>query len=283
MRARGGSKRNNGFRALRIVLFSGILLTLALIFLVSTLGTQRFGFVHKLVFEATAPVQSVFAGAAGYVNVAREEYLALFNVREENRRLWKALQESRDAANRNREALATNTRLRKLLEFKESTDLPMLAARIVGKDPSLWFRTVVVDRGSSDGVVKGMPVVDGDGVVGQVFSVSPNYSKVLLAIAPSSAIDVLLQKSRVRGILKGTGSLTYKLDYVLKTVDVQEGDHVVTAGYGGLFPTGMPVGVVSQVVRKRRGMFLDIEVTPTVDFLTLEDLLIIEREMEFTR
>jgi len=58
---------------------------------------------------------------------------------------------------------------------------------------------------------------------------------------------------------------------------------VVTAGYGGLFPTGMPVGVVSQVVRKRRGMFLDIEVTPTVDFLTLEDLLIIEREMEFTR
>jgi rod shape-determining protein MreC len=87
----------------------------------------------------------------------------------------------------------------------------------------------------------------------------------------------------VRGILKGTGSLTYKLDYVLKTVDVQEGDHVVTAGYGGLFPTGMPVGVVSQVVRKRRGMFLDIEVTPTVDFLTLEDLLIIEREMEFTR
>ena len=160
------------------------------------------------------------------------------------------LQECRAAANRNREALATNTRLRKLLDFKESTDLPMLAARIVGKDPSLWFRTVVVDRGSSDGVIKGMPVVNGDGVVGQIFTVSPNYAKVLLAIAPSSAIDVLLQKSRVRGILKGTGSLTYKLDYVLKTVDVQEGDHVVTAGYGGLFPTGMPVGVVSKVVRK---------------------------------
>jgi rod shape-determining protein MreC len=283
MRARGSSKRNNGFRALRIVLFSGILLTLALIFLVSTLGTQRFGFVHKLVFEATAPVQKVFAKVVGYVDVAKNDYLALLSVREENRRLWKALQESRDAANRDREALATNNRLRKLLEFKETTDLPMLATRIVGKDPSLWFRTVVADRGSSDGVVKGMPVVNGDGVVGQVFNVSPNYSKILLAIAPSSAIDVLLQKSRVRGILKGTGSLTYKLDYVLKTVDVQEGDHVVTAGYGGLFPTGMPVGVVSKVVRKRRGMFLDIEVTPTVDFLTLEDLMIIEREMEFAR
>ena len=116
---------------------------------------------------------------------------------------------------------------------------------------------------------------------GRFFAVSPNYSKVLLAIAPSSAIDVLLQKTRVRGILKGTGSLVYKLDYVLKKVDVQEGDHIVTAGYGGLFPTGMPVGVVSKVVRKRRGMFLDIEVTPTVDFLTIEDLLIIEQEKPF--
>lgn len=283
MRARGSTKRNNGFRAFRIVLFSGIVLTLALIFLVSTLGTQRFGFVHKLVFEAAAPVQRGFATVAGYVETFKDDYVALLNVREENRRLWKALQEAREAANRNREALATNNRLRKLLEFKESMDLPMLAARIIGKDPSLWFRTVIVDRGSSDGVVKGMPVVNGDGVVGQVFNVSPNYSKVLLAIAPSSAIDVLLQKSRVRGILKGTGSLSYKLDYVLKTVDVQEGDQVVTAGYGGLFPPGMPVGVVSSVVKKRRGMFLDIEVTPTVDFLTLEDLLIIEREMELSR
>ena len=105
----------------------------------------------------------------------------------------------------------------------------------------------------------------------------------MLAISPSSAIDVLFQKTRVRGILKGTGSLVYKLDYVLKKNDVQEGDHIVTAGYGGLFPTGMPVGVVSKVVRKRRGMFLDIELTPTVDFLTLEDLLIIEQEKPFSQ
>jgi len=281
MRKRGSSKRSSGFRALRIVLLSGVLLTLGLIFLVSTVGTQRFGTLHKLVHEATGPVQLVFAKSAQYAALFKRDYLDLVKVREENKRLWQELQESRGAANRNREALATNTRLRKLLEFKESADLPVLAARIVGKDPSLWFRTVIIDRGSGDGVEKGMPVVNGDGVVGQIFTVSPSYAKVLLAIAPSSAIDVLLQKSRVRGILKGTGSLTYHLDYVLKTVDVQEGDQVVTAGYGGLFPSGMPVGIVSKVIRKRRGMFLEIEVTPAVDFLTLEDLLVIEQEMKF--
>ena len=282
MRKRGGSKRSSGFRAFRLVLLLGILLTLALIFLVSTLGSQKFSAVHKLTLELTGPVQKVATRATDYLAVFKDKYSDLVNVREENKRLWDELLECRAATYRSREALATNTSLQKLLNFRESYDQPMLATKIVGKDPSPWFRTVIVDRGSNDGLTKGMPVVNGEGIVGQVFAVSPNYSKVLLAIAPSSAIDVLLQKSRVRGILKGTGSLVYKLDYVLKKIDVQEGDHIVTAGYGGLFPTGMPVGVVSKVVRKRRGMFLDIEVTPTVDFLTLEDLLIIEQEKPFS-
>jgi rod shape-determining protein MreC len=282
MRKRGSSKQSSRFRAFRLVLLLGILLTLALIFLVSTLGSQQFGALHKLILEATGPVQKVVTQTTAYFGIFKEKYSDLVEVRDENKRLWDELLKCRAAAYRNREALATNTRLQKLLDFREGFDQPMLAARIIGKDPSLWFRTVIVDRGSNDGLIKGMPVVNGEGIIGQVFAVSPNYAKVMLAIAPSSAIDVLLQKSRVRGILKGTGSLTYKLDYVLKTVDVQEGDHVVTAGYGGIFPPGMPVGVVSKVVRKRRGMFVDIEVTPAVDFLTLEDLLIIEREQPFS-
>jgi rod shape-determining protein MreC len=281
MRQKGNGKRNGSGRSLKIILLSGVLLPLVLIFLVSTLGSQKFGTLHRLVAEVTGPVQLVVARTVDSINAFRKDYLQLFDSRDENKRLWKELQEYREAANRNREALATNTRLRKLLEFKESTELPTVAARIVGKDPSLWFRSVVIDRGTNDGVAKGMPVVTGDGVVGQVFAVSPNFAKVLLAISPSSAIDVLLQKSRVRGILKGAGSLTCSLEYVLKTVDVQEGDQVVTAGYGGLFPTGMPVGVVSKVMKQRRGMFLEIEVTPTVDFLTLEDLLVIQQETPF--
>jgi rod shape-determining protein MreC len=111
-----------------------------------------------------------------------------------------------------------------------------------------------------------------------VYAASADYAKVLLAIAPSSAIDVLLQNSRVRGILKGMGGSTYRLEYVLKTVKVEQGDHVVTAGAGGLFPGDLPVGVVSAVTRKREGMFLDIEVTPAVDFNTLENLLVIEQK-----
>ncbi len=278
MRKKSTRKRGGRFRTFRLVLLSGVLLTVGLIFLVFIFGDQKVGPMHKLLLETTGPLQKIVSRATDSIQSLKQDYIDLLSVRDEKNRLLEELQKCRAIAYQHRKAVATNARLEKLLDFKESSGLPTLAVRIIGKDPSLWFRSVVVDRGSSEGVAKGMPVVTGDGIVGQVYSTSPNYAKVLLSIAPSSALDVLLQESRVRGILKGTGGNTYRLEYVLKTVEVSEGDHVVTAGYGGLFPTGLPVGVVSRVVKKRRGMFLEIEVTPAVNFDTLEDLLIIEQE-----
>ena len=278
MRKKSTRKRPGKSRLFRLVLLGGVLLTLVLIFLVFVFGDQRVGPAHKLLFETVGPVQKAVSGISDAVFTLKRNYYDLLSAQEEKERLWKELQQCRASAYQYREAVATNARLRRLLDFKDNSRVPSVAAQIIGKDPSLWFRSVVIDRGSSDGVVKGMPVVTGDGIVGQIYSSSPNYAKVLLSIAPSSALDVLLQESRVRGILKGTGGETYRLEYVLKTVEVNEGDHVVTAGYGGLFPTGLPVGVVTRVEKKRRGMFLEIEVTPAVDFKTLEDLLVLQQE-----
>lgn len=275
-------KRSSRFGLFRIVIIAGVLLTLGLIFLVSTLGSQKFGSLHKLVLEAVGPAQKVVSAGSSYIGGFKSEYFDVLQdtlrLREENKRLVRQLQENEAILNKSRESLATNASLRKLLEFKNSLTQQVVAATIIGKDPSAWFRSVIINQGSNSGIMKGNPVVNSDGIVGQVFTVSPNYAKVLLAIAPSSAIDVLLQKSRVRGILKGTGSLTYRLEYILKTAEVEEGDHVVTAGYGGVFPTGLPVGVVSKIIKKPRGMFHEIEVTPVVDYQTLENLLVIEQQ-----
>ena len=282
MRKKTTRKRSNRFSLFRVVLLAGLLLTLSLIFLVATLGSQKFGSLHRLVIEAVGPVQKLVAAGGASIGNFKSEYLDILQdvlkVREENKRLLKQLQETEATLNRSREALATNASLRRLLEFKNSLNRPMIAATVIGKDPSVLFRSVIIDQGSSKGLAKGSPVVNADGVVGQVFTTSPNYAKVLLAIAPSSAIDVMLQKSRIRGMLKGTGELVYKLEYILKTIDVEEGEQVVTAGYGGVFPTGLPVGVVSKVIKKPRGMFHEIEVTPSVDYQTLEHLLVIEQQ-----
>ena len=282
MRKKLTRKKSDRYRLLRFVFLAGLLLTLTLIFLVSTLGSQRFGSLHKLVIETVGPVQKLFAACGASIGNFKREYLDILQdvikVREENKRLLKQLQETEAILNRSREAMATNASLRRLLEFKNNLARPSVGATVIGKDPSTWFRSVIIDQGANRGIVKGNAVVNSDGVVGQIFTASPNYAKVLLAIAPSSAIDVMLQQSRVRGMLKGNGTLTYRLEYILKTVEVAEGEHVVTAGYGGVFPTGVPVGVVSRIVRKPRGMFHEIEVTPSVDYQKLEHLTVIEQQ-----
>ncbi len=280
MRKRG-RRRNSRLRGVKVAFLLGLIFTMALILLLSTVGSQRFGSLHKLALESIGPFQKIAGGFSGYIRSLKDNYIDLIRVRHENERLWAELEESRNSAYKNREALATNARLRKLLELKESSDAPSVAAMIVGKDPSLWFRTVIIDRGSSDGVQKGMPVVTGAGIVGQIFTVAPHYSKVLLAITPSSAIDVVVQETRARGILKGTGSQSYRLEYIFKTAKINLGNHLVTAGHGGFFPPGLPVGVVTKVTQKRRGMFQVIEVTPSVDFHKLEELLVIQRKIPF--
>ncbi|MDD2465471.1 MAG: rod shape-determining protein MreC [Desulfobulbus sp.] len=282
MKKKSTRKRTSRFRLFRVIVLAGVLLTLALIFLVSTLGSQQFGSMHKLILEAVGPLQKVVAVASSTVDRFKSEYVDILQdslrLREENKRLVQQLQENETLLNKSREAMATNASLRKLLEFKNTLGhQSSVAATIIGKDPSAMFRSIVIDQGSNNGITKGDPVVNSEGVVGQVFAITPNYAKVLLAIAPSSAIDVLLQKSRVRGILKGDGTLTYKLEYILKTAEIEEGDHVVTAGYGGIFPTGLPVGVVSKIIKKPRGMFHEIEVTPSVDYQKLEHLLVLHQ------
>lgn len=261
----------------RLLLY-GAILTLILILAVSTVGRQEFGASHKFSLEVVGSLQAALARVTGFGRELWQDYTALVNVREENERLRAELAQARELNNTFREAAATNEGLRRLLQFKESLPLPTLTARIVGKDPGLWFRTVIVDRGSGDGVRKGMPVATDQGIVGQVLDTSPNYAKILFATDPNSAFDVIVQRTRTPGILAGQGSDRYRLNYVMKNADVVKGDRVVTSELGGIFPQGLLVGTVVLVHQEPRGMFQEIEVTPAIDFTRLENVIIIMKE-----
>jgi rod shape-determining protein MreC len=254
---------------LRALLIFVFLLSLCLILFASTLG-GRFGVFHQLTLETLGPLQSAFTRAASGARNVWDDYIDVLHVRDENHRLKKQLDSYEEELASYREAYTSYLRLQEELDFRKGTDFPPLTARVIGKDPAFWFHTVIVDRGENDGVIEGMAALTSRGIIGQVIHVSNNYCKILLAIAPSSAIDVYVQKNRVRGILKGGGEDGYILHYVLKNADVAKGDRVVTAGIGGLFASGIPVGTVSEVRRKKRGMFLEVTVKPSVDFQRLE-------------
>ncbi|MDH4318871.1 MAG: rod shape-determining protein MreC [Desulfobulbaceae bacterium] len=281
MKTRGNKKREEDKKKFRLAIVVVSIATVIAIILASTIGSQKFGFFHSLALDMLGPFQKGINSITLKIQQTKQNYFGLLKVREENIKLWLELREARRASHLNREALATNARLKKLLDLRDFTNIPSVSANITGKDPSLWFRTVIIDRGSNDNVKKGMPVVTADGIVGQILEVAANHSKVLLTIDPSSAIDVLVQKSRARGILKGTGSIVHSLEYILKNADINEGDYIVTAGYGGIFPPGMPVGQVTKITKKQRGMFHEIEVTSTVDFHTLEQVLVLLQPQPF--
>jgi rod shape-determining protein MreC len=121
-----------------------------------------------------------------------------------------------------------------------------------------------------------MAVVTSEGVVGRVIEVSLHTAKVLLITDPNSAMDVIVQRSRTQGIMEGKVEEVCVLKYVQKNEDVQVGDKVITSGLGGIFPKGLVTGTVTKVERKRPGIFQYIEVTPSVDFSRLEEVLILK-------
>ncbi len=275
-------KKEKRARQIKALLIFGIVLTLFLILIVSTVGRKGFNTPHKFALEVVGTLQSAFTQVTSGLGTLWTDYVALWDVREENKKLSEEISKLKAINNHYQEAISTNVRLTKLLKVKESLPPPTLTAQIIGKDPSIWSRTVVVDRGSNEGVRKGMPVVTDEGVVGQVMDTSPHFAKVLLATDPNSAIDALDQSTRVQGIIKGDGH-TFSMHYVLKNYIITEGDTIITSGVGGVFPKGLPIGKVSNITKSRRGMFQQITISPAVDFSTIEYLIIILTENPLTR
>ena len=244
---------------------------------VLVLGTMlggRFGLPQRLTLEVVGPLQGAVTSSVNSLANGYENYLSLLSVRAENKRLQGLVDKYLKELEEYREGYTNYLSLQDQLKFKQTLQFEPIAGRVVGKGGGSWYQTIVVDLGRGDDIIEGMIAFSPQGVVGQVIQVSENYSKVLLADAPSSAIDAIVQKNRVRGIIKGNSRKGLTLEYVLKTADVAVGDQIVTAGIGGIFPTGMSLGVVSSVKTLRRGMFLEIEVTPGVDFQNLEYVFI---------
>lgn len=256
-----------------------IFIFLALLLLSSNLGGKgSWNPAEQIIIEITAPFQTLIKGTINVVEGIWLKYFGLVNVHDENIRLMREIETLRMENYRYQEILATHERLQKLLQFKKTINWPVLAAQVIGRDPTGWFKSVIIDKGKNSGLKVNMPVVNARGVVGRLVSVSPNYAKLLLIIDQNSAVDCIIQRSRDEGIVKGLTAKLCKLDYVVKTSDVIVGDKVVTSGLDRVYPKGLPVGEVVEVLDIPGELFKDIKVQPMVDFSKLEELLVILKE-----
>lgn len=235
----------------------------------STLGVGRVG------LSFVAPFQEIVSRSVRFARGVWKHYFLLVSVAQENEILKKMLNESIGNNNQWHEIELANTRLRNLLNFQKTPNNQVLAAEVIGKDPSGWFKTVIIDKGKAEGLQKGLPVVLPQGVVGQVIEVSSHYSKVMLIIDRNSAVDALVQRSRARGIIKGSSADQCRFEFVLRKHDVQIGDTVIASGLDGVYPKGLLIGRVSDLGGRKSDIFYDIAVAPFVDYETLEEVLVI--------
>mgnify|MGYP001194568856 CR=1 FL=1 len=206
-------------------------------------------------------------------------YLFLVDTKQRNAQLQTENRTLRSELVHSEEIALENERLRQLLGFKQDLDVETLPARVIAEDASSWFRTILIDKGSEDGVEPGMPVVAAEGVVGRVVRSISGQARVLLITDASSAMAALIQHNRARGICRGKGD-DLAFDFVLRQEDVNVGDRVVTSGMGGIFPKGLVIGRISAFHRQEFSLFQSIEVTPAVDFAHLEEILVLLREVE---
>ena len=169
-----------------------------------------------------------------------------------------------------------NNRLRKLLGSPIRSNLKKMVAEILAVDSDPYSQQVVVNRGTSDGIYEGQPVINENGVVGQVLHVGANNSRVLLLSDITHAIPLRIHRNGIRVIAKGTGSVTQmEIEHMPHSTDIKKGDLLVTSGLGGRFPEGYPVAEVSYVSDNTNREFARILVKPLVELNRLRYLLML--------
>ena len=220
---------------------------------------HRSGYLDSLRRLASAAIEPAYRLAAFPADVARAARTAVATqdqLASENRELREALLLARARLKRLDTVIAQNARLKDLLDAQENLGLSVQLARLVDVDLDPFRHRVVLDVGSNHDVAVGQPVIDANGVMGQVVEVLPNTSVVMLVTDPAHAVPVVDERSGVRMIAYGSGAIDrLELPTVPISADVKAGDRLRTSGLGGRFPAGFPVGEIIDVRNDRTGMF----------------------------
>ncbi|HMB23368.1 MAG: rod shape-determining protein MreC [Chloroflexota bacterium] len=166
--------------------------------------------------------------------------------------------------------------LAELLDFSRANpENKYLAAAVIGRDPSPFLHYVIINRGSNDGILRGMPVVTNQGLLGRVDAVIADAARVQLIADPASSVNVRLQNAETEASLVGSVTGDVTLELIPQDINVQPGDLVLTSGLGGGYPADLIIGQVVNVRSRDFDLFQQATVQPVVDFNRLEIVLVI--------
>ena len=245
---------------------------------------------------------NVFEGVVGNVLTPVQKYLYMggqrvgnffgfigdiSTIKNENEELKKKNSELEQKLIDYDEVVSQNDRLKSMLDFKDSNKVyDYYGANIVGKGSDNWNDTFIIDKGSNHGIKKYYPVVNSNGLIGQVVEVGPNWSKVLSMVDERSWVSGEVSRTRDQGMIQGysgsSGERKCKMLYLPADSKVEKGDIVATSGISKFFPKGVKVGVVEDIESDNGDFTKTLIIKPEVDFNKLEEVFVITNSMKDT-
>ena len=229
----------------------------------------------------SSPLQSTSSKVSGATSGFFQQIWNFRGTAAENEQLKERLAKAEAELHAARQAEAENDRLKSLLELRDKSDIKSIPARVIARDPSIWFNTITINRGSSSGVAVNMPVVTGGGIVGRVITVSPWASQVMLLTdekAGAGAVVGQLGQSGALGSVRGRADLgvsVIEMRYVSGLEQVEVGDYVMTTGQDGIYPPGLNIGKVVDVKKGTATQAHQILIQPGAQLDHLEEVAVL--------
>ena len=258
-----------------VILAAALVLSFLLMTLQVRHETVSLTFTRQALLFIVSPFIRVTAVTIQGITGTWKDYVDLRAVREENKRLQLETTMLKRRLDQLQDQALETQRLERLLAMRQSSRAEFLTARVVGKDATNWFKTVLLDRGSLEGIRRNQPALAPDGLVGRVVEVTLTSSRVQLLTDPVSAVGGLIRRTRVTGIVSGNLGAGARVRYLPLMADVAVGDEVVTSGMGGVFPKGILIGRITSVERKSGALFQEATLQSAVDLSRLEEVLIL--------
>ncbi len=268
--------RHRNLTILAAVLFAQILGLAVQVKRGTDQGTSRL--IRVWAVSVITPIEKGVGHTSRWFADTWNNYLYLRGVRAQNRELREEIEHMRLEKVRMSEDAGQARRLQSLLGFREEFISQTMPAQVISTTGSEFSRGVFIDKGSRDGIKADMPVITPDGIVGKVFRVYPTSSLVLEINDSSSGAGVILEKSRLQGILKGSPTGQTFVANIMADEKIEPGERILTSGGDRVYPKGMAVGTVSRV--NPAGTFLNVEVKPSAQLNRLEEVLVITRIVE---
>jgi rod shape-determining protein MreC len=257
-----------------------LILGLASLVLMALQVTGRLEPIQSAITQLTFPAQVGATGATESVTDAFDFLFELRNLRQRNAELEQVNSNLLVENFELREVQRENELMRQLLSFAQTRpglDLrgAQIVAQVIGQESNNFLSYIMIDLGANHGLEIGFPVVTDRGLVGRISQVNDTTADVLLIGDASSAVNAVLQSSRLNGVIRGAPGGNLLMDYIPQGETFEIGEVVLTSGLGGRFPKGIPIGQVVEIRQRDIDVFQQAIVRPTVDFPRLELVMVV--------